>query len=73
MGIRMSRMMAFGRTLSASSSPASALERGRDFETLELEHPRERIGDGAVVVDDQDGPGRGFGGGLSAAAITASF
>ena len=30
-------------------------ERGGDVETLELEHPRERIGDRSVVVHDQDG------------------
>ena len=60
-GIRMSRMMASGRTLSASSSPASAIEGGRDFETLELEHPRERIGHRAVVVHDQDGLRGGLG------------
>ena len=33
-------------------------QRGGDPETLELEHPRERVGDRPVVVHDQDRPGR---------------
>ena len=60
-GMRMSRMIALGRTLSASSRPASALMARGDLETLELEHPREGIGDRSVVVHDQDCFGRRFG------------
>ena len=53
-GIRMSRMIASGATLSASSRPASADMRGRDLETLELQHPGERVRHGPVIVHDED-------------------
>ena len=53
-GIRMSRMMASGATLSAISIPASADMAVATSKPLEFEDPRERIGHRPVVVDDED-------------------
>ena len=33
-------------------------QRSLDTETFELEHPRKRIGDGSIIVDDEYGPRR---------------
>ena len=38
--------------------PSLGAERGCHLKTLELEHARERVGDGTIVVDNQDGSGR---------------
>ena len=60
MGMRMSRMMASGRTDAGHLEPRFGREGRRHAKPFELEHPRERVGDRPVVVHDQDGSGRGL-------------
>ena len=61
-GIRMSRMIACGTMRLGQGQAFVRRVRRPHLIAFEAKHPRKRIGDADVVVDDQDTSGRGVGG-----------
>ena len=57
MGMRMSRMIATRPDVVGKLEPGFGVDRGSDFEPLELEHSRKRIRNRPIVVYDKDGLG----------------